>query len=168
MQATNQKKKISNKGQSKTMATIYVQCDHDRVLKVNTEQAIYTLEALIDSLPDGEVRVKLFQEDIQPLNDVTLAELDAAEADFTSYSAVDVVPGTVGEDSDHNAISILPSASFTASDDASPNQIFGYYIVTNDDANLLAAGRFDDAPVAVLDNGDTITVIGALRHQISE
>jgi len=150
------------------MANIFVQCDHDKTLKTSTEQALYSLEALIDSLPNGEVRVKLFAADIQPLNDITLAELDAAEADFGAYAAVDVVPGTVGEDSDHNAIAVLPAASFTADDDADPNQIYGYYLTTNDDASLLGAGRFDDAPLAVLAAGDTVTIISALRTNISE
>jgi len=150
------------------MATIYVQCDHDKVLKTNTEQAIYTLEALIDSLPDGEVQVRLYKEDIQPLNDVTLSELVAAEADFTGYSEADVVPGAVGEDSDHNAVAILPGAVFTSSGDATVNQIFGYFITDNTGANLLAAGRLNDAPVSVLDTGDSITIIGALRVQITE
>jgi len=149
------------------MPNIYHACESNGPAHVSTEQALYTLEALIDSLPNGNVRVKLFAQDIVPLNDVTLAELDAAEADFTSYAAEDVVPAAVGTDGDGNAVALLPQAAFAAADDAAPNQVYGYYLTTDDDASLLGAGRFENAPIGILDNGDSITVTAALKVSIS-
>jgi len=118
------------------------------------------LQALIDSLTDGEIRVHLFVGATVPTPATVLA--DFVEADFTGYAAVDVVPTAPAENPEGWAQIDFPTAHFEASGGATPNTVTGFYLTDNTDALYLGGQRFDNSFIFD-ETGDYFDVDGSLQ-----
>jgi len=118
------------------------------------------LQALIDSLPDGEVQVHLFTGDTDP---GILTELaDYAEADFDGYAAIDVVLTPPAVNPDGIGQADFPTAHFLASGATTPNLVTGFFLTANTGARYLGGQRFP-AGVMIDEAGDYIDVDGSLQ-----
>lgn len=101
------------------------------------------LEALIDSLPGGNVRVHLFVGATVPTPATVVA--DFVEADFDGYAAVDLVPTSPAVNPDGWAQADIPTAHFEASGGTTPNTVTGFYLTDTTDAVYLGGERFDNS-----------------------
>lgn len=101
------------------------------------------LQALIDSLTDGEVRVHLFVGATIPTPNSDVG--DFVEADFDGYAPLDLVPTAPAENPSGWAQADIPTAHFEASGGTTPNTVTGYYLTDNTDAIFLGAERFPDS-----------------------
>lgn len=114
---------------------------------------IYPNEGLVEQLTrilSQGIRVKLFKNDIDP--DKATVVGDLTEADWTGYASVDM------DDTDFTLTGISGDAGYAlaapitfANGSGSAKSAYGYYVTTQDDATLLAAARFDSAPITKAD-----------------
>lgn len=101
--------------------------------------------------------IVLLKADISPSRTTTLAEVLAAEADFTGYARktaqdLSAPVNTV----DGGAECISPEQTFIASGSGTTNDVYGYAVVTAAAAALKACVNFD-APIPVAAAGDKVS-----------
>jgi len=102
----------------------------------------------------------LFQNDLEPGPNIPIG--DYTEADYTGYGA-EVVTWTVPTINDEGNIEIVGTAGeFRPTGTTVQNAIYGWLLTTGAGA-LLAAGRFDGAPLPMESALDAILLIPRLR-----
>lgn len=108
--------------------------------------------------PIKNLHLHLFKNNIVPTRVTTLAELLAAEADYSGYG-VDTVTFSAGERADDGPIEIVSNlAAFACTASTTPNNVYGLFGTLAGDASLAVMGRFDDAPLPMGDALDHIRV----------
>jgi hypothetical protein len=104
----------------------------------------------------GAFTMKLFKNNLVPNQGTTLLML--TEADFSGYLPVNLVGWTSPvPDGFGRAITNSDPALFTHDAGLVDNDIYGYYVIQGL-ADLLWVERFATAPIAIENNGETITV----------
>jgi hypothetical protein len=117
--------------------------------------ALNGMDNLLNDLTIG-TRVRLFKNDITPSASDGLG--DYTEADFSGYSAVTVTQGSASVVSGKAQNVLSPSAVFSHDDGGTDNNIYGFYVTDATPSTLYYAERFSGAPIAMDDDGDSITV----------
>lgn len=106
----------------------------------------------------GAPVLKLFQVDLTPDRDTTLAILDAAEADYVGY--VPPTPtwsaATISDDGEIEYQATAPE--FRPTNGVTPNSIYGWYLTNTAENALLFCGRFDGAPLPMVSALDNIII----------
>jgi len=130
-----------------------------------TTLSVSSLTALVAAGPpagllNGAV-IELFQNDIVPspstlLADYTLADYDGYAAEAITWGAV-----SISDDGDPEVIGI--AGEFRPTGATTPNAIYGCLILSGAGA-LLAAARFDDAPLPMNAVTDVIIVTPRVRQ----
>jgi hypothetical protein len=88
---------------------------------------------------------------------LTKADFDEIEADFTGYTASSaVVWGTIFDDASGNARTVGAVKQFDCTDDANPQDIYGYYLVSG---GALQGWEAFDTPQPARAAFDAIVVI---------
>lgn len=123
-------------------------------------QQIYPDEGLVSQLMrimGDDVKYHLYTNDITPDRATVLA--DFTEAAFTGYAAVTVEAAdfTIDGVSAHVGYIQAPPITFTNGSGVDQDA-YGYYVTDAGSTEVLAAGRFDAAPVTKAD-GDAWSVI---------
>jgi hypothetical protein len=103
-----------------------------------------------------EVTVRLFKNNVTVDGDTEIADLTVA--DFTGYAESTVVVwGGAFTNTNGKAEVIGGSKQFTATGSATPNTVYGYYVVDGD-SELVYAENFNE-PIEVTGVGDAIVVV---------
>lgn len=125
----------------------------------------------IGSTPWVDVAVKLFKGDFTPSPAMTLAELDAIEADFDGYVA-EVLTALFGNPYVNLAGKISmdagTTADFNSSGGTTPNDIYGWYMTDDGGTVLIAAERFTGGPIPVAAAGVHIGVLVRLQDWFAD
>jgi len=104
-----------------------------------------------------DVRYHLFTNDFTPDRDTVLADL--TEAAWTGYAYVDVAPGDFATSGVAGHVGYIQAPPITFDNGSGADQsAYGYYVTNVAGTKLLAAARFDSAPITKPD-GDQFTVI---------
>jgi len=111
----------------------------------------------------GTMELRLFQNDIVPGCNTELSDL--TEATFDGYAAIAIAQPCTGVlqgvalDTDGNFIIPVDMQEFAMTGATTPNTIYGWYLVeTSATEELIAIGRFAEAPLTMDENGDKIKV----------
>lgn len=119
------------------------------------------LDYLRSSFQSMPLILRLFQNDHvpTPADDITAY----VEANFDGYSQIVLGgPWSVASMLDGRAFIAQVVQVWTSSGAVTPNDIWGYYIVTSDGTRLVLAERFPVAPVLVSAAGDQVVVTPSL------
>jgi len=116
---------------------------------------VYPNEGLVEQLTriaNGELVFRLFKNDVTPDRDSELADFE--EADWTNYAAITVDEtdfALTGVTADTGYIvGALPVGFINTS--GAPQDAYGYYVTDVANTIVLAAARFDNAPVTKANN----------------
>ena len=129
------------------MAGVVTNKGEERGLAFTVGKSGYTVRTLI---------LKLYK------NDITPAQTDVVgaytEATFSGYAAVPLASGdwTLSGTTPSQAVAGLQN--FTSDMDQAAQDIYGYYLVSDTDDELIAAERFSNAPLVIQNNLDQIGV----------
>lgn len=125
------------------------------------EHLIDTLTAILTGAGDG-LFWKLFESNTVPTAASVLADFTFAD---DSWGEIQVAPGdfSLSQVSAHQASMQAPNIVFTNTTGAIV-QVYGYAIVNPAKTKILAAARFDDAPIA-LDLGSALPVVPVIGSQ---
>jgi hypothetical protein len=105
-------------------------------------------------------KVRLFKQDMDPTPDTTLAQLDAAQADFTGYAeSTAIVWSNAYTNSIDQAVIVGDTKVFAATGSTTTNTIYGYYVVDSAGTKLLYAEKFETGPIPVLEVGHAVPVV---------
>lgn len=118
-----------------------------------------TLIASLDDLMEGRylnAKIKLYKNDITP--DETSELADFTEANFSGYAEQTLVPDGTAAIVDGKAQQSFDDAVFSHDGGATPNDIFGYFVVDSTETDLLWAERYASAPATLNGSGQTYTV----------
>lgn len=128
--------------------------------EVTAMDLIFPDDGLVEQLKrilNGTVKYHLFTNNVTP----TLADTVATytEASWTGYAAVSktFTDYTINGVSGHNGFAIASPIAFSNTSGSSQNA-YGYYVTDSGGTILLAAARFDSAPVSIPNGGSTSVV----------
>jgi hypothetical protein len=109
-------------------------------------------------------KIRLYQTDLAIDKNLTLATLNSASATFAGYGdqTITWAAPSIAEDGTIEAIGTTPA--YRPTDAVTPNNIFGLYLV-NQNGDLMFAGRFDGAPVPLVNTLSQLTVTLRFRPQ---
>lgn len=130
------------------------------LVRTNTE-ALAILLALTDTggaLDGAEVR--LYVNDVQPV--VTSVVGDFDETTYTGHAdkLITWLPPSIADDGSPECIGTVPE--FRPTDDVTPNTVYGLIIIDSGGV-MFEGGRFDDAPLPMESDLDSIVVTIRLR-----
>lgn len=133
------------------------------MLTIPAVSRVDALTALIAALaPFAAPTVHLYQADVTPSPDLTLADMDAVECDFPGYSASAAITwGAVHLDASKNAIVLGGLVPFLCTGNTMPQDAFGYYLESN--AKLIGMEPFA-TPLPARVNLDYIAVIPQMSY----
>lgn len=121
---------------------------------------IFPDDGLVEQLTrilNGGIKYHLFTNNVTPdLGDIVSTYTEAA---WTGYAAVaqSFSDYAINGVSGHNGFAIATPISFSNSSGGSVNA-YGYYVTNTAGTKLLAAARFDSAPVSIPNSGSTQVV----------
>lgn len=111
----------------------------------------------LEQILTATVKYRLFTNNYTP----TLSDVvgDYTEAAWTSYAAITQAWAdfTINGVSGHNGFALAPPISFS-NGSGSPVSAYGYFVTDSTGAILLAAARFDSAPVTIAAGGTALVV----------
>lgn len=114
---------------------------------------------LVDSV------MHLYQNDVTPTPALVLGDLTVAT--FTGYAGVDLAAwGNPFLDAENMATILSPLATFRPTGTAIQNVIYGWYIL-DDGGLLVAAGRFENAPLPMGATSNVISIVGKMRSNVA-
>lgn len=129
------------------MAAIINDKAEERALAFLINKAGYTLRA---------VTLRLFKNDMTPAEDDVVG--DYTEADFTGYSAAAVPSADWTISGTTPTLATAVTKNFVSGADQALQNIYGWFLTTDTDNDVVAAERFADAPLPIVNNGDFIPV----------
>jgi hypothetical protein len=124
----------------------------------------FTIVAALDTTAVGSATgplvgavVRLFQANITPDKETSLATLNADSCTFVGY-AEKAITWQLPSIADDGAVEVVGTTTqFRPTNSVTPNSAYGAYIVSAA-GDLAFAGRFDGAPLPMADAQDQITV----------
>lgn len=121
------------------------------------------LIASLDDLMEGRylnAKIKLYKNDITPDEASELA--DFTEADFSGYAEQALVLDGTAAIVGGKAQQDFDPAVFAHDGGATPNDLYGYFVVDSSETDLLWAERYAGAPGVINTAGQTYTVVPQL------
>jgi hypothetical protein len=128
-------------------------------LLVPDEGEVRMLDMLVNGDTFTDVRLRLYKNNLTPDQDTVYIDLD--EATFPGYAEQTPSFGAASIVSHKGKIVDTSARSFVWSGSASPENIYGYYVVDIGTFAVLWVQRFS-SPQVMSSNGDTITITAAL------
>ena len=125
------------------MAAVLMNKAEERALAFLIGKAGYTVRTLI---------LKLYQNDVTPAEDDVVG--DYTVATFTGYADAALASGDWTITGTTPTLATCAQKTFTSSAGSQNQTIYGYYVVTDTDNELVFAERFSDAPRTIVNNGD--------------
>lgn len=131
---------------------------------VSNEGEKLLLEAAVGKVAAGNLKLKLFKNDVTPAHDSTVASFTVA--DFTGYTTATLTAASwnAGAAGTGTGTALANKASidyaqqtFTMGTPGTTNTIYGYYITDNAETTLLGAERFSSAKAMAV-SGDAIKI----------
>jgi hypothetical protein len=133
------------------MASVPTDKCHERALAFLVGKSGYTVRTLV---------MRLFKNDFTPLETSVVGDLTVA--DFTGYADATLASGDWTLSGTSPNLATAAVKTFTSSAGSQNQDIYGWYLVTATDNELIVAERFSDAPKNIANNGDAISVIARL------
>lgn len=132
------------------------------LLMSKARRLAYLTDLQTDEL--NALEIHLIQTDLPPLEETTLADLEAEEADFSGYAAKTAVDmdGPLVDDSGRVKL-ISPNQLFTHNGGGTANTIYGYY-VTNAGNTVLEFWEKFETPQAMVNNGDACSFVARFGY----
>lgn len=112
----------------------------------------------------GTQKMILFKNNLTPVPGTVFANL--TEANFSGYASGPVTWGTPFTDGAGKAVMIGTTITFTHNGGGTPNDIYGYAILTQDITLawfIICAERLSSPPKVMTNNGDSITITPTFR-----
>lgn len=129
------------------MAGVLVNKGEERMLAFLVNKSGYTLRDLV---------LCLYKSNTTPAEADTLATY--TEADFTGYTNITLVSAdwTIAAGAPSTATGA--AQTFTSTANQAAQNIYGYFLKTATDNELIAAERFTTAPIVIQNDGDSIQI----------
>lgn len=110
---------------------------------LHDDQKIRDLQAVVDAYNAGGYQVCLCKTGFTPARDTDVATLLANEATFPGYARIPLAGGTVavGVDGSFRATATFNPCVFTVSTSGSPEDVYGYFVITAGSALAWAQDR---------------------------
>lgn len=109
------------------------------------------------------LKLHLFKSNTTPTTSSVLG--DFTESDFAGYASQTIITWTAPAMAAHVASMVAAARTFTRSSTGASQNIYGYYVTDNGSTILLWAERDANAPIVVINNGDSYTVTPAMTDQ---
>lgn len=120
---------------------------------VPTAAELDTLTDMIASILSGSFYMRLYTSSITINSGTTLSSLNAVEATFTGYSAVQLTTwSTPALDGSNAAASLTTQGQFTPTAGGGSGNLYGYYITNSARTKFYGAEQFSGAPITVPQN----------------
>jgi hypothetical protein len=133
------------------MAGVVMDKAEERALAFLINKAGYTVRS---------VTLRLFKNDITPIEADVVGTY--TEATFTGYAAIPMPSANWTISGTTPTTAVGSQQTFASTANQTLQDIYGWYITTDTDNELVFAFRFSDAPRPIQNNGDQIIIIARL------